>query len=220
MRTQTVTGIAVALAITTITVVVGAADDQGATPPCLTCIGQASAADLTSQRELSSARDQAAAREVVPLQMQVVISKYQGDKKISSLPYMMSFNTTNVPENRPGSIRMGTQIAIPSTSTVEGKTTTSYNYKDVGTSIDAGATARPDGAFNVFITVSDSSVYTDDQPKTSAGVATVGGMPVIRSYQTTNRVVLKDGQTSQFTAATDRVSGEVVKIDVTLKVVK
>jgi hypothetical protein len=131
----------------------------------------------------------------------------------------MTFNTTTNPERSMGSIRMGTQIAIPSTNTVEGKTTTSYNYRDVGTSIDSGATVRADGGFNVNITVSDSSVYTDDQPR--AGVVTsVGGMPVIRSYQTTNKLILKDGQTSQFTAATDRVSGEVVKIDVTLKVLK
>jgi hypothetical protein len=35
-----------------------------------------------------------------------------------------------------------------------------------------------------------------------------------------NNLVLRDGQTRQFTAATDRVTGEVVKVDVTLRVVK
>jgi hypothetical protein len=33
-------------------------------------------------------------------------------------------------------------------------------------------------------------------------------------------LVMKDGQTREFTAATDRVSGEVVRISVTLRVVK
>ena len=33
-------------------------------------------------------------------------------------------------------------------------------------------------------------------------------------------LVLRDGQTRQFTAAADRITGEVVKVDVTLKVVK
>ena len=33
-------------------------------------------------------------------------------------------------------------------------------------------------------------------------------------------MVLKDGETGQFTTATDKVSGETVKVDVTLTVVK
>jgi hypothetical protein len=35
-----------------------------------------------------------------------------------------------------------------------------------------------------------------------------------------NTLVLRDGQSRQFTAATDRVSGAVVRIEVTLKVAK
>ena len=45
-------------------------------------------------------------------------------------------------------------------------------------------------------------------------------MPVFRSYQSTNTLVLKDGQSREFTAAADRVSGEVIRIGVTLRVVK
>lgn len=177
--------------------------------------------DLQSAQNLAAVRSEVAAREVIPLQVQVVISKYQGDKKVSSLPYLMSFNTNLSSQNPGGSVRMGTQIAVPSTNTVEGKTTTTYSYKDIGTSIDCGASARPDGAFNVYIAVSDSAVYSDDQPKASSNsFFPQTGLPVIRSYQTTNRLILKDGQTSQFTAATDRITGEVIKIDVTLKVVK
>jgi hypothetical protein len=33
-------------------------------------------------------------------------------------------------------------------------------------------------------------------------------------------MVLKDGQSAQFTAATDKVSGEVTRVEVTLNVVK
>jgi hypothetical protein len=175
--------------------------------------------DLQAAQNLASVRDGLAAREVIPLQVQVVISKYQGDKKVSSLPYLMSFNTSSSSLNTGGSVRMGTQIAVPTTNTVDGKTTTSYNYKDIGTSIDCGASARPDGAFNVYIAVSDSAVYSDDQPK-SPTVVPATPLPIIRSYQTTNRLILKDGQSSQFTAATDRITGEVIKIDVTLKVMK
>jgi hypothetical protein len=33
-------------------------------------------------------------------------------------------------------------------------------------------------------------------------------------------VILKDGQSSEFTAAADRITGEIIKIDITVTVVK
>ena len=63
------------------------------------------------------------------------------------------------------------------------------------------------------ISVEERSVV--QQPQTAAG-----GVPVIRNFEAQNSLVLRDGQTRQFTAASDRVTGEIIKIDVTLKVVK
>jgi hypothetical protein len=54
----------------------------------------------------------------------------------------------------------------------------------------------------------------------AAGSAPATSLPVIRSFRASNNVVLKDGQTRQFTAAADRITGEVVKVDVTLKVAR
>jgi hypothetical protein len=45
-------------------------------------------------------------------------------------------------------------------------------------------------------------------------------LPVIRTFRASNNLVLRDGQTRQFTAGADRITGEVVKVDVTLKVAK
>jgi len=47
-----------------------------------------------------------------------------------------------------------------------------------------------------------------------------GGIPTLRSLFTNNSVVLKDGQSAQFTAAADKMTGEVVKVDVTLSIDK
>jgi hypothetical protein len=174
---------------------------------------QPTAQDSEAAQRATQAREAAAAREVIPLQAQIVISKFQGEKKVSSVPYVLSMNSSNQREG--ASLRMGTQVAIPSTSTNDGKTVSSYSYRDIGTNIDCSAIARPDGSFNVVVTVSESSVYADDKQTPN-----VTGLPVLRSFQTTNRLILKDGQNSQFTAATDRVSGEIVRIDITLKVVK
>jgi hypothetical protein len=46
------------------------------------------------------------------------------------------------------------------------------------------------------------------------------GNPSFRSFRASDSLVLKDGQTAQFTTAVDKVSGEIVKVDVTLTVVK
>jgi hypothetical protein len=40
------------------------------------------------------------------------------------------------------------------------------------------------------------------------------------SFKLSNTLQLKDGQSSQLTSASDKVSGEVVKVDVTLTVMR
>jgi len=90
------------------------------------------------------------------------------------------------------------------------------NYQDIGTNIDCNAKVVNEG-FELRISVSDTSVYANIQDNATP---TVGNMPVFRSYQSTNTLVLKDGQSREFTAATDRVSGEVIRIGVTMRVVK
>jgi hypothetical protein len=87
-------------------------------------------------------------------------------------------------------------------------------YMDVGTNIDSNARPLPDGRFEVFVSIEDKSVATAGQ------VAPMSTMPFVRTFQTSNYLVLRDGQTRQYTAAADRVTGEVIKVDVTLRVVK
>jgi hypothetical protein len=65
-----------------------------------------------------------------------------------------------------------------------------------------------------IVSIDDSSVYPDD----TAGSAK--GNPSFRSFRASNSMVLKNGETGQFTSATDKVTGETVRVDVTLTVVK
>jgi hypothetical protein len=151
-----------------------------------------------------------------PLKVQVVINRYQGEKKISSMPYLLTMNV-----GQRSNLRMGTQVPVSIAST-DSRTTDgrgipppgAVQYRDVGTNIDCGAQALDDGRFSVGLTVDDSSVYPDDQ----AGVPK--GNPSFRSFRTVNSMVLKSGETFQFTAATDKVTGETVRVDVTLTVLK
>jgi hypothetical protein len=61
-------------------------------------------------------------------------------------------------------------------------------------------------------------VYSEGQ--SAQGVPKFDGVPSFRSFQTSNALILKDGQSSEFTAAADRITGDVTKVVVTVTVVK
>ena len=138
-----------------------------------------------------------------PLKVQVVISRSQGEKKISSMPYILTMNVGNR-----ANLRMGTQVPVMMPGSLQ--------YKDVGTNLDCSSVALDDGRFLLSISVDDSSVYPEDQ-STATGSK---GNPSFRSFKANNSMVLKNGETGQFTTATDKVTGETVKVDVTLTVMK
>ena len=148
-----------------------------------------------------------------PLKVQVVIARYQGDKKISSMPYTLTLNAGGH-----SSLRMGTKIPVTmmTMSNVPKDVPQGgpIQYQDVGTNIDCSASSEENGRYLLMISVDDSSVYPDEQPGGARG------NPSFRSFRSSNAMLLKDGETGQFTSATDKVTGETVKIDVTMTVIK
>jgi hypothetical protein len=184
-------------------------------------------ADLAARQAEAVARAQqkvaqeaaAKANAVTPLDLEVVISRFQGDKKVGSLPYSLSVNASERGELT--RLRMGASVPVPvmGPATQDGKSTVPagpipFNYKDIGTNVDASGKPLGDGRFTIFLSVSESSLVTSSQDSQQ------GGVPVIRTFSSANNLVMRDGQTRQFTAAADRVTGEVVKVEVTLKVAK
>jgi hypothetical protein len=151
------------------------------------------------------------------LRVQIVLARYQGEKKISSLPYVLGV----VSNGGKTSLRMGTQLPIASTMFGPGtQPSMSYSYRDLGTNIDCQAQDSPGGMYNLAITISDSSVQLEAQEGSATKKATVSDVPAFRAFNATFSMLLRDGQTTQYASATDSVSGEVVKIDVTLNVLK
>jgi hypothetical protein len=153
---------------------------------------------------------------LMTLRVTVVIAKYQGEKKISSMPYTLSVRA----DGSRASLRMGSQVPVPTTTIGSGTDKAlpmaSYTYKDVGTSIDCQATRIDDTQFRLDLTIDDSAIASDPV----APGAPRSEHPAFRSFRSSNTLVLKDGQTSQYTTATDKVSGEVVKADVTVNIAK
>jgi len=152
---------------------------------------------------------------ITPLSVRVVLSQYQGEKKISSMPYVLSVNSNDMTKS---SLRMGSMVPMPSIAFSADapdpvKVAVPFNYQAVGTNIDCEARTLEDGRYRLTITIDDSSIYP-------AELSPKGTPQAIRQFKLSNTMVLKDGQTTQFTSATDKLSGDVIKIDVTLTVVK
>ena len=174
------------------------------------------AADGESQSPSATAAD-------TPLKVQLVVSRYLGEKKISSIPYTLA--VVGGPKSEATRLRMGVDVPVPQTIIGEGSATkSSYTYRSVGTSIDCSARPHGDGVYLVDLAVSDTAVFMPDADKRAGDPASptsrVPGVPAFRTFTSNFNLLLKDGQVAQHTAATDPVSGEVLRIDVTLTLIK
>jgi hypothetical protein len=149
----------------------------------------------------------------VPLKLTIVVSKYQAEKKLSSLPYSISLNSTNTPAR----IRMVAEVPVATITPSEGKPVQSYSYRDVGLSIDARAAYQATNLYRIEITVDDTSISTASQVQ---GAPTITGVPIFKTFRASNTVMLKDGQSTQLMSAGDPISGETMRVDITLTVVK
>ncbi len=168
-----------------------------------------------------------------PLRVQVVFSKYEGEKKVASLPYTL---ICNAGERGPAVLRMGIEVPIVVSVAKEGVTGAfqQFQYKNVGTSVDCKAGQPEEGRYRLELNIEQTSIYSpadekvtpmgrdkDKQGKVSWGVTDTPLIaPLFRSFRASFVPLLRDGQTVQYTAATDPVSGEVMKIDVTMTVLK
>ncbi len=189
-----------------------------------------SAQSAAGAREAARAETQPS----IPVRVDVLFTRFQGEKKLSSMPF--SLLATAIDDRagvRPVSIRMGIDVPIGSTTSTDnvttpsssggatstkGTTTTKVQYRSVGTDIDCMVGRLDETRFSVRVSVSDSSIYSADGDYGKA-LKTVDPA-AFRTFSTNNTVVLKDGQTVLFATGTDKISGETLKIEVTLHVEK
>jgi hypothetical protein len=161
------------------------------------------------------------------VRVSLVIARYQGEKKVASLPYTLIVGTGGARTR----MRMGVDTPVPVTpaSTSEPgapKPPMSFQYRNVGTNVDCAVWERDrmseagqrETVYRLSLSVENSSAFSG--PDTRAAGAAVEGAPLFRRFDTTIDVGLRDGQRTEAIASTDPVTGEVVKIEVTLNVVK
>jgi hypothetical protein len=151
---------------------------------------------------------------VTPVRVQVVFTEYEGERKISSLPYTLLVNADD--RGPVAAVRMGLRVPIEVNPN-------QITYQDVGTNLDGHAEKADNGRFLLRLNVEKSSVYA---PSASEKPASVGGseiankQPIVQQFRTQVNLLIRDGQTIQSTVATDPVTGRTLKVDVTLNVIK
>jgi hypothetical protein len=148
---------------------------------------------------------------LVPLKVQIVLSRFKAEKKIASLPYTL---TVTANDRGPTNLRMGIEVPIAM------RGGGGVNYRNVGTNIDCFAASTPGDSYKLNITVEDSSVHLDAKAVEAGSTPVVQDTPAFRTFKSSFALLLRDGQSGQYTSAVDPISGEVIKVDVTLNVLK
>jgi hypothetical protein len=199
--------------------------------PLVLAVAVSTAVTLSAAAQVTSG-GQSAASDVIPLKVDVVFSHLQGTKKVSSMPYTLTVsaipmspqamnNPGSSPSGQTTSLRLGVDVYTGRTtgSASDGKTSSMPEYQYIGTNIDCRADYRTAGAYRLYLNVSDTSLVTPaaGQGDTSL-VASVGAG--VRRFLATNVLSIRDGQSSQFTVGTDPVSGETIRVDVTVSALK
>jgi len=169
---------------------------------------------------------------IVPAKLQIVLTEYDGTKKISSMPY--SIPIVLKVSALTSSLRLGVRVPINSTTSKTGEN--SLQYVDVGTNIDVSdidyrlnhVLATP-GRFTIELRIDRSSLYVPSRDKDghidggkdwTAGEPPPGNEPMIRQFRGDVMLLLRDGQEAEATVATDPLTGHILKVEATLNVLK
>jgi hypothetical protein len=173
------------------------------------------------------APENATAEPSTPAKLQIVLSEYDGTKKIANLSYSMPVVVAgSKPSGAYSTLRIGVKVPVTTGDSKTGET--QIQYIDIGTSIDARVARADDGKYQAELKVDRSSLYVTargQDGKTvgkewSDGEPPPSNQPLVRQYRGDVGMFLRDGQPTEGTVATDPLTGHVFKVEVTLNVVK
>jgi hypothetical protein len=151
----------------------------------------------------------------------VVFSRFQGTKRISTMPYSLVVNSSQ--PGRPNSTNLRVGVDAPTgrtiSSTQNGVTTASPEYKYVGTNIDCWITDRNTPTYEVHLNLQDYSLASQANGDTSTSAPTRFDL-AIRNFGVSNTLTMRDGQSVEFSVGTDPVTGETIRASVTIAALK
>jgi hypothetical protein len=153
------------------------------------------------------------------LNLTVVFERIQSEKRVASVPYTLSL----IADGRASRVRMGIQVPLTGMRGQDANAPAgNVVYRSLGNSVECAAEPREDGRFGLTCSFEQMSVYNGDpQPAGSAAAQTFPfAPPVLRAFTSETRMILGNGDTRQHVTGTDPVNGDVLRIAVTLAVVK
>ncbi len=160
-----------------------------------------------------------------PAKALIVFTEYDGDKKVKSLPYTLYINAPDAPDlglSTWAKLRIGSRVPVYTSASTENTT-----YLDIGTNIDARAAHTGGGRFLLYLSLDRSWVdgdvtlaTTKSDPAQPDGPASRFRKPVIRQFKSELELRVREGQVVESTMATDPFSGKVLKVEVSVSLVK
>jgi hypothetical protein len=156
------------------------------------------------------------AKPAIPVKVQIVFTEYEGEKKISSMPYtFMAVTDDRMGGYYSTSLRTGVRVPVE----IDGKDQKT-TYMDIGLNIDCGVRSEEDGRFRVYMAFDRSALYPNKSSEGERLVAEPNGQPLVRQFRTQENLILKDGQTSDNILSTDPLNGHTMRVSVTINVQK
>jgi len=168
------------------------------------------AAPATPVSAQTPAPASAAQSPMATLKLTVVISRFSGEKKIGNLPFVLLLT----PTDSGTTVQMSSSVPVPETVAKDG--VQSYAYRTVGTNITASSKEGSSGQYLVNLAISDSQMLGDAAAPSEAAK----GLMRTQQFSSSVRLPLKDGQVITYNAATDKLTGDLVRVEVTLNVLK
>jgi len=175
---------------------------------------EAKTAEPSRSARSSDAKVADTSKNIVPLKVTVVFTEYDGEKKLSSLSYAL-FLKADESSRFFGKVRMGVRVPIWT-----GGKESAVQYQDVGSNLDCSAQVAEDGKYLLDLSLERSSIYPNSSEYPAASKPEERPQPLVRQFRANLALMLRDGQTTQNTIATDPLNGHIVKVEVTLNVVK
>lgn len=156
------------------------------------------------------------AKPSIPVKVQVVFTEYDGEKKVSSLPYsFMAITDEKMGGYYSTSLRTGIRVPIE----IDGKDQKT-TYLDLGSNIDCGVRSEDDGRYRVYLSFERSSLFPNKSAEGERLVSEPNGLPLLRQFRSSENLVLKDGQTIENIMSTDPLNGHSLRVSVTINLQK
>jgi hypothetical protein len=151
-----------------------------------------------------------------PVRVQVVLTEFDGDKKVATLPYVFAMDAEW--EGGSGSpsysnfLRLGVRVPIPVDK--DGK----LQYLDLGSNIDCGVSRDDEGHYLVRLNFERSSMAPSPRPedKNASATSQPNTSPLVPTFRSQSLAVLKDSQPSDVMVAADPLTGHVYHLNVTV----